>query len=268
MQSWRDRTHCSNLEYVIQLPILQEKRKSRTKMLFKCWKAQVVPWSRALEHITNSSGGCSRKQRVRWFPKGLHPCDQGWGSHTETNAESPVFVFTCVGTWCALDVTVSQEWLTKRTDSGKLKERKRTTRTWWHLAVQEEVLLGVFTSRAKNRGSVLFQGFAITRARGKWPLTCSFLTPSTPAECGTSPCVLTGKCCHLNLNAVSRALIKLMDQVGIETVPVLWSTAVKSSHCSQLPAGLFLACPAPRHTDCVLLVPWHLLGSLLQAPVS
>lgn len=72
------------------------------------------------------------------------------------------------------------------------------------------------TSRAKSRGSALFQGFAITRDRGKWPLTCSFLTPSAPAECGTSPCVLTAKCCHLNPNAVSRVLIKLMDQVGIK----------------------------------------------------
>lgn len=133
------------------------------------------------------------------------------------------------------------------------------------------MLPGVFpsTSRAKSRSSALFQGFAITRDRGKWPLTCSFLTPSAPAECGTAPCVLTGKCCHLNPNAVSRALTKLMDQAGIKTVPVLWSTAVKSSHHSlRVPAGLSLPCPAPRHADCVLLVPWHLLGSLLQAPAS
>lgn len=58
-----------------------------------------------------------------------------------------------------------------------------------------------------------------------------------------------------------------MDQVGIKTVPVVWSTAVKSSHLPYT-ASLPLPCPAPRQADGVLLVPWHLLGSLLQALVS
>lgn len=154
-------------------------------------------------------------------------------------------------------------WLWVRNDSQRgqtWESSKRGRGQAGHngiLAVQEKMLLdiSISTSRTKSRGSALFQGFAITRDRGKWPLTCSFLTPSAPAECGTSPCVLTAKCCHLNPNAVSRVLIKLMDQVGIKTVPVLWSTAAKSSHGSQFPASLSLPYLAPRHTDCVLLVP-------------
>lgn len=112
--------------------------------------------------------------------------------------------------------------------------------------LQEERLLGLFTStsRAKSRGNAVFQGCAIiSRDRGIQPLTCCFLTSSAPAECGTSPRVLNGKCCQLNPDAVSRAFIKPMYQVRIKTTCVLWSNAVSPP---ITPKSLLMSlCPAP-----------------------
>lgn len=130
MQSWRGRTHCSNLEHVIHLPILQEKRKSGTKMLFKGWKPQAVPWSSALEHTTISSGGRSRKQS-EVVSKGSEPPWPRLGSHRDKHRVSSVCPQVCRDLMCP-QCDRSEEWLTKRTDLGKVKERKRTTRTRWH----------------------------------------------------------------------------------------------------------------------------------------
>ena len=119
--------------------------------------------------------------------------------------------------------------------------------------VQEEGLLGLFTKyqQSKKQGQYsIFQGFAIINGdRGIWPLTCCFLTPSASAaaERGTSPCVLNGKCCQLNPDAVSRAFIKPMYQVGIKTTCVLWSNEVRPP---ITPKSLLVSlCPDPRHAD-------------------
>lgn len=94
------------------------------------------------------------------------------------------------------------------------------------LVVQEQRLLGLFTStiRAKSRGNAVFLGFATINGDTATGLLSDPSAPA-PSEHGTSPCGLNGKCCQLNPNAVSRALIKPMYQVWIKPTHIHTSFA-------------------------------------------
>lgn len=107
------------------------------------------------------------------------------GSHTEVTA------FACA--WVCGDLACpwhgSESGMTHEEDrlvlrhSGSLNRERGQPGHEGILVVQEERLLGLFssTSRAKNRGNTVFQGFAIINGdRGIWPPTCCFLNVGPP----------------------------------------------------------------------------------------
>lgn len=225
-----------------------------------------------MEHVTISSGGLNRERRARRLPRSLHPHDQAWGSHRGNHlCLSPVHGdLACPWQSGESGMTHEEDRLVLR-HSGSSNGRKGQSGHKGTLVEQEERLLGLFTcsSRAKSRENAVFQGFCHhQRGRGIRPLTCCFLTPSAPApaEGGTSPRVLNGKCCQLNPNAVSRAFIKMTYQVRTKPTRILLSNAVSPPIAPK--SLLTPLCPAlVLHVliTSILLMAWHHCCMLLSS---
>lgn len=244
-------TH-TNLEDIVHLPMIQEKRKRRKKThcLMGC-------------SLTHSFGACHR------LPQEVSIVGREQGGPGGVVQRQPCLLVPQVCRTLVCPRHSSESGVTHKDNRLVLRHPENSnTGAPEHegIFVLQEVVLGLFmrTSGTKHEGnSVFHQCFDITSGDRRIRPPCCFLTTSAPApvEPGSSPRGLNGKCCQLNPDAVSRAFIKPTHQVGIKTTCVLQSNAVSAPVapkslftplCQALGLGMLITS--------TLLIPWHLLA--------